>query len=169
MTPLPALLGGNDLVAWRLDEQEFASTWDSGEGSYRAGGRWNSAGVRCVYCSIDPSTAILEMAVHKGFNALNSVPHVLTSAKISNPASVHVVRPEVVPNANWLRPVAVSAGQQRYGDGLLARHQFVVLPSTVSRYSWNLLFVKDDAEDGYELDRQERLALDPRLDPSRGV
>ncbi|TIQ24785.1 MAG: RES domain-containing protein, partial [Mesorhizobium sp.] len=66
MTPLPAALGGSDLVGWCLDQAAFAPTWDSGEGAYRVGGRWNSRGVRAVYCSIDPSTAILEVAVHKG-------------------------------------------------------------------------------------------------------
>ena len=74
MTPLPAQLGGGELVAWRLDKEEFAPTWDNGEGAYRAGGRWNSIGVRAVYCAIDPATAILEVAVHKGFIVLDTVP-----------------------------------------------------------------------------------------------
>ncbi|TIP80207.1 MAG: RES domain-containing protein, partial [Mesorhizobium sp.] len=41
MTPLPAALGGSDLVGWCLDQAAFAPTWDSGEGAYRVGGRWN--------------------------------------------------------------------------------------------------------------------------------
>ncbi|MEA2728512.1 MAG: hypothetical protein QOF70_2987, partial [Acetobacteraceae bacterium] len=60
-------------MAWRLDQQGFAATWDSGEGAYRLGGRWNTKGVRAVYCSVDPATAILEVAVHKGFRALDTV------------------------------------------------------------------------------------------------
>src|ERR1700679_4047133 len=60
MTPLPASLGGGALMAWRLDQAIFATTWDSGEGAYLVGGRWNSRGVRAVYCSIDPAIAILE-------------------------------------------------------------------------------------------------------------
>ena len=56
MTPLPAALGGNELVAWRLDAAIHASTWASGEGAFLHGGRWNSKGVRAVYCSIDPAT-----------------------------------------------------------------------------------------------------------------
>ena len=66
VTPLPPPLGGRELVAWRLDQAAFAAQWDSGEGAYRAGGRWNSRGVRAVYCSIDPATAILEVAVQRG-------------------------------------------------------------------------------------------------------
>jgi RES domain-containing protein len=72
------------LEVWRLDAKRFASRWDSGAGAARAGGRWNPAGYPAVYCSADPSTAILEVAVHKGFNALDTIPHVLTSAIVDD-------------------------------------------------------------------------------------
>jgi RES domain-containing protein len=141
MTPLPVPLGGDTLMAWRLDQAGFAATWDSGEGAYRLGGHWNSRGVRAVYCSIDPAIAILEVAVHKGFTALDTVPHVMTAVLLVAPASVHVVDPASVPNANWLRPGMPSAGQQGWGDALLAAHPFVLIPSVVSIHSWNLIFV----------------------------
>ena len=166
MTPLPALLGGSGLVAWRLDRAELAATWDSGEGAYRSGGRWNSPGVRAVYCSIDPATAILEVAVHKGFKALDTTPHVLTSVAISKPASVHVVVPAAVPNSNWLRPGIPGAGQQDFGDKLLAQHEFIVIPSAVSSNSWNLIFVRTRAAKAYSLGSQEPFALDTRLHPA---
>jgi RES domain-containing protein len=165
MTPLPPPLGGRDLVAWRLDQDKFAPTWDSGEGAYRSGGRWNRTGVRAVYCSIDPATAILEVAVHKGFKALDTVPHMLTSVTISESASVHVVEPASIPNRNWLRPGIPSAGQQAFGDDLLSQHKFVVIPSAVSTYSWNLIFVSSMAAGAYALNFQERFALDTRLHP----
>jgi RES domain-containing protein len=165
MTPLPPPLGGRDLVAWRLDQDKFAPTWDSGEGAYRSGGRWNRTGVRAVYCSIDPATAILEVAVHKGFKALDTVPHMLTSVTISESASVHVVEPASIPNRNWLRPGIPSAGQQAFGDDLLSQHKFVVIPSAVSTYSWNLIFVSSMATGAYALNFQERFALDTRLHP----
>lgn len=165
MTPLPAQLGGGELVAWRLDKEEFAPTWDNGEGAYRAGGRWNSIGVRAVYCAIDPATAILEVAVHKGFKVLDTVPHTLTSFGISKAEDVYVVMPKNVPNPNWLRPGIPSAGQQEFGDQLLARHKFLAIPSAVSSHSWNLIFVKTNADQSYALNAQERFALDPRLHP----
>ena len=84
-------------MVWRLDAAEHAAAWDSGEGAYRAGGRWNSRGVRAVYCSVDPAAAILEIAVHKGFVALDTVPHILTAVTIIEPGSVHVVAPELDP------------------------------------------------------------------------
>lgn len=166
MTPLPALLGGSELVAWRLDQARFASTWDSGEGAFQVGGRWNSRGVRAVYCAIDPATALLEVAVHKGFRALDTAPHVLTSLTILNPASVRVVHPQQIPDANWLRPGLPSAGQQEFGDALLARHHFVAIPSVVSSHSWNLLIAVPAANDAYALRSQEPFALDARLHPS---
>jgi RES domain-containing protein len=116
VTPLPGALGGDALVAWRLDHQRFSETWDSGEGAYLAGGRWNSRGVRAVYCALDPATAILEVAVHKGFRALDTVPHVLTQMTVIDPREAHVVSPDDVPNPNWLRPGIPSAGQRAFGD-----------------------------------------------------
>jgi RES domain-containing protein len=165
VTPLPAALGGTTLVAWRLDEKRFAPTWDSGEGARLHGGRWNSAGRRIVYCSVDPAAAILEVAVHKGFRALDSVLHVLTSAVIANPSSVHVVQPAHVANRNWLRPGFPSAGQQKFGDALLSAHPVLLMPSAVSTHSWNLLFDAESAVRLYSMQSQEDFALDPRLHP----
>src|ERR1700680_3170095 len=99
----PPPLGPADLVAWCLDHAKHCAAWDSGEGAYRAGGRWNSKGVRAVYCSADPATAILEVAVHKGFKALDTVDHVLTAAVITDRSNAYVVDPASVPNPNWLR------------------------------------------------------------------
>lgn len=165
MTPLPASLGGSDLVAWRLDQEVFSGSWDSGEGAYRVGGRWNNQGLRAVYCALDPATAILEVAVHKGFEALDIVPHDLTEITILDPTKVHIVQPDDVPNPNWLRPGIPSAGQQSFGDNLLARHRFVAIPSVVSTYSWNFIFLGGTGEAGYSVKSQERFALDTRLHP----
>jgi RES domain-containing protein len=167
VTPLPAALGGSELVAWRLEQTTFAATWDNGEGAYRAGGRWNSRRLRAVYCSIDPATAILEVAVHKGFKALDTVPHMLTAVTITEPANVHVVDSASVPNPNWLRPGIPGAGQQTFGDALLTRYKFVLIPSAVSNHSWNLIFVGAIAAGAYALRSQERFALDTRLHPPR--
>ncbi|MCP1838250.1 RES domain-containing protein [Bradyrhizobium sp. USDA 4538] len=125
-------MGGGKLIAWRLDPARYASTWDSGEGAFLAGGRWNSIGVRVVYCSLDPATAILEVAVHKGFKTLDTAPHVLTAHHVIDVSDVHIVRPADVPNANWLLPGIPGAGQQAFGDALLAKHR------AVSNHSWNL-------------------------------
>lgn len=163
MTPLPPPLGSHGLYFWRLDQTKFKSVWDSGEGSYRAGGRWNSRGVRAVYAGLDPSTAILEVAVHKSFRTLDTVPHVLTRARIVSMGAIHLVGAIDVPNANWLRPGAVSAGQQAYGDALLKAHSFVFIPSVASTHSWNVMFDASIAKGQYDSVEQEPFALDPRL------
>jgi RES domain-containing protein len=163
MTPLPPPLGQAELVGWRLDQARHGAAWDSGEGAYRFGGRWNSRGVRAVYCSIDPATAILEVAVHVGFRALDAVPHVLTAAAIVDLSRVHVLEPAFIPEPEWLGPRIPGRAQQRFGDALLAAHAFVVIPSVVSRHSWNLVFVASAAAGAYARRSQEPLVLDPRL------
>ena len=166
MTALPAALGGGSaLVVWRLDQKIHAATWDSGEGAFRFGFRWNSKGVRAVYCSLDPATAILEVAVHKGFKALDTTPYVITAARIADFAHVRIVKRDDVPNPNWLRPGVPSAGQQAFGDDLLRRHRFVAIPSAVSIHSWNLIFEPVKAAGFYSLEFQEPFALDTRLHP----
>jgi RES domain-containing protein len=162
VTPLPAPLGGSALVAWRLDQARYAATWDSGEGAYLVGGRWNTRGVRAVYCSIDPATAILELAVHIGFKALDTVPHVLTAIDVE-PVGAFVVPPAAIPNPDWLRPGIPSAEQQEFGDALLGMHRFLVMPSVVSTRSWNLLFLAVTAVGAYAVRSQEQFVLDPRL------
>jgi RES domain-containing protein len=169
VTPLPPPLGSGELVFWRLDQAKFAPTWDTGEGSYRVGGRWSSRGVRCVYAALDPATSILEVAVHTTFKALDTVPHVLTSARIADASRAQVVTPADVPNPNWLRPGAVSAGQQAFGDSLLRAHPFVLIPSVVSAHSWVVVFDPAVAQGLYGSVAQEAFALDTRLHPPTGT
>lgn len=163
MIPLPPPLGTGELRFWRLDAARHAGTWQSGEGSFQVGGRWNSPGVRAVYTSLDPETATLEVAVHKGFRVLDTQPHILTSARIADPAMVHVVMPGDIPNPNWLVPCAPNSNQQSFGDELMARHRFVLIPSAVSSHSWNLIFDATKPGDDFDDVSQERFALDPRL------
>lgn len=163
MTPLPPPLGTGEIRFWRLDQKKHASTWDTGEGAFIVGGRWNSVGTRAVYTSLDPSTAIMEVAVHKGFKALDTSHHVLTSARVINPMDVHVLDVADIPNLNWLVPGSHGRGQRDFGDDLLRQHLFVLIPSTVSRHSWNLIFDGEKVRGMYDQVHQEQFALDPRL------
>jgi RES domain-containing protein len=166
MTPLPGPLApGVALVAWRLDAALYASSWDSGVGAERAGGRWNPKGLKAVYCSFDPATTILESAVHRGFDVLDTQAFFLTSIVISDPATLKVVAPAEVPNPAWLHGGIPSAGQQAWGASLLEAHDFVVLPSVVSKPSWNIVFRPDHAHGKYKLRKQDRLVMDTRLNP----
>jgi RES domain-containing protein len=163
MMPLPWV--ASQAEAWRLDVKEYSARWDRGLGSAQAGGRWNPVGYPVVYCSADPATAILEVAVHKGFRVLDTVAHVLTRARLRETRDVHVVMPEDVPNPAWLRPGSPSAGQQAFGRELLESHPFVLIPSVVCDESWNLLFNPDRAAGRYDVASQRRFPLDTRLNP----
>jgi RES domain-containing protein len=151
---------------WRLDVRSHATSWDSGKGAELAGGRWNPEGTATVYCSTDPSTAILEVAVHKGFAVLDRVPHVLTEAVV-DARDVHVVTAENLPNAHWLSPAPPSHDQQLFGKSLLEAHTFVVLPSAVCPLSWNVIFNPARAAGRYQLREQQPFSLDTRLNPPR--
>lgn len=168
MIPHLSFRPGGTLYAWRIDRARHAAAWDGGEGAFRAGGRWNGRGVRAVYCAFDPATAILEVAVHKGFRILDTEPHVLTALALPDARAIHVVTPDAVPNPHWLVPGIPSAGQQAFGDALLAAHGMVAVPSVVPRHGWNLVFDAERAAGRYRLHGQERFALDPRLHPALG-
>jgi RES domain-containing protein len=165
LTPLPSLAAGANWTVWRLETAKYAHEWHKAEGAFRFGGRWNSAGTRVLYASLDPATTILEAAVHKGFNALDAVPHALLGISIADAGGAHVVRPEDVPNPNWLRPGAVSTNQQAFADALLARHAIVLIPSVVSAHSWNVLIDAVALAGRLTKIVEERFALDPRLTP----
>jgi RES domain-containing protein len=148
-----------------MDTKAHAPTWDSGKGAELAGGRWNPKGFATVYASVDPSTALLEVAVHKGFDTLDRVPHVMSCAEITDPAKVTVLNVSTIPNPNWLRPGVVSHAQQQFGMQLLQTHVFVAVPSAVLPLSWNLIFSPGLAAGKYGLRDQTPFALDTRLNP----
>ena len=76
---------------------------------------------------------------------------------------VHIVEPADVPNPNWLAPCTPNRGQQEFGDALLADHRFVLIPSAVSRHSWNLIFDATKLAVDFNEVIIERFALDRRL------
>ena len=150
----------NALYLWRLERKTHLATWDSGIGAELGGGRWNTKGRAAVYGSLEPSTAILEVAAHKGFTALDTVPHMLLCARILDPSLVYEVIPEELPNPNWLIPGSPGHGQQSHGNDLLEKHPFIIVPSTVSRYSWNIVMNPNSAKGFFELIIEEPFALD---------
>ncbi|MGP9764501.1 RES family NAD+ phosphorylase [Halomonas sp. AOP13-D3-9] len=154
-----------DICLWRLERQRHVATWDSGIGAELGGGRWNSKGCAAVYGSLDPSTAILEVAAHKGFKALDTIPHVLICARVIDPMLAYAVSQDALPNPNWLIPGSPGLGQQTFGDRLLEQHPFIIVPSTVSRHSHNIVMNPVTAKGYYELVIEEPFALDTRLNP----
>lgn len=121
------------------------------------------AGRRVVYTALDPSTSILEVAVHKGFRALDTVPHTLIRINITNPSKVHVLDTSLIANVNWLRPGSLSHKQQQFGAQQLDLHPLLVVPSVVSTNSWNLLIDVNTAAGLFDEASSEVFALDTRL------
>jgi RES domain-containing protein len=107
------------------------------------------------------------VAVHKTFAVLDTVPHILTTARITDPTVIHIVRPNDILNPDWFVPGIAGSGQQAFGDALLQKYPFVLIPSTVSQNSWNIIFDHALAKDSYDGVSQELFALDTRLNPSR--
>lgn len=69
--------------------------------------------MRLVYCSLDAATAILEVAVHKGFAAaLDAVLHISTVLEIVDPGQVHVVYRSDVPDPAWLDRASRAQGSR---------------------------------------------------------
>ena len=165
---MPAALGGptDHFSAWRLDKTKYATTWDQGLGAKSVGGRWSPKGLAVIYASLDPATTILEVAVHAGFPALDTIPHTLIEFEVTDPTKVHVVMPSTVPNPNWLRPGSISAGQQDYGKTLIEAHPFVLVPSVISQSSWNLLVNPSTAAGMFRERRKDAFGLDGRLNPA---
>ena len=99
------------------------------------------------------------------FETLDRVPHTFTRFRVLDPGDVKIVRASSVPNQGWLYPSFISAGQQQFGDEKLSTNPFVLFPSVVSRWSWNLVFRPDLAKGKYSDVLQEDLSLDGRLNP----
>lgn len=53
-----------EIVGWRIVKDKHAKSAFSGEGARIFEGRWNTAGVRVVYCSENLALAALEILVH---------------------------------------------------------------------------------------------------------
>ncbi|SLN15821.1 RES domain protein [Roseovarius gaetbuli] len=168
MTPLPEALGGGGVWAHRLDRAKHAPTWSGGEGAFQAGGRWNPVGTRAVYCALDPSTAILEVAVHKGFRVLDTQPHVMTAFQVADPTRVKVFAPEDFPDLGWLDPGNATPERRAWGAEQLQTHGIIVIPSAVSRQSWNLIFLAPMVPETFQNLSQTPFVLDPRLNAARG-
>ena len=84
---------------YRLLRKPFSKQPFDGEGSFRFGGRWSSAGTRIAYTSEHLSLAILEYFVHIG---ADHPPHdlVVATAEIPDGVSTTRVQMEKLP-ATW--------------------------------------------------------------------
>jgi RES domain-containing protein len=171
LTPLPRCLQKaphnlqetSSLVFWRLEKDRYLDTWDSGEGSFLADGRWHARGNRVLYGALDPATAILEVAVHSGFNALDCVAHSLICARLTKLEMVKVLEPHDFPNPAWLRQGVLNPNQHAFAAQHMQTHAVLVVPSAVSSKSWNAVIKLDGVRAHLQQISVERFSLDTRL------
>ena len=124
------------LQAWRLLKTRYlSSAWD-GEGARRAGGRWNSAGVRVVYTSGSLSLCLVEVLVH--------LPSGILPAYSAIPVEfeerlVTVLQPRQLP-AHW-KDEPAPAETKALGDAWVAARESAILrvPSVVVPDEFNYL------------------------------
>lgn len=116
--------------AYRLCRANYPAY--DGEGARRAGGRWNSKGIRVLYMSENRSLAVLEVLVH--LSALIPDRYVSGSAQIPNDLPTDVVEANSLPE-NW---ATLAPSQQiptrMIGDQWVEQHRTAVLsvPSVIS-------------------------------------
>lgn len=150
-------------TAYRIFKTKYASAWFDGEGSYRFGGRWNTAGTRLLYASATASLALLEMLVHLEDETMAAA---YSSAALSFDAK-HVITVSEFKKLprNWHAAV-VSPKTQAIGDEWARSLESAVLrvPSAVVRDEYNYLFNVDHPDfKSVRLGKPTAFVFDDRL------
>lgn len=116
------------VTLWRVSN--YASL--SGVGGMRTAGRWHSRGHPVIYCSEDPSTALLEILVHMEVDA-EDLPPTFQVLKIVSTQDVSRERPALkILRSDWRNDLAATrhAGDLwlRSGNSLLLQVPSVLVP-----------------------------------------
>jgi len=126
------------VTAFRIVKTSRTATALDGEGARRAGGRWNSPGVRMVYAASSLSLATLEIMVHlEDYQLLRQL---YSTIRLEIPAHlVQTLDPQHLP-AGWDAPAAGEAPRCA-GDAWIksARCAALAVPSAVTPGEWNFL------------------------------
>lgn len=119
------------MVLWRISRHLDLS----GEGGFRAPGRWHHAGQPVVYLAERPAAALLEVCVH---TSANDVPPEFTLLKIVGPdVKPRVIKPDDLPSG-WQSRMEVT---RDLGTAWLRRKESVLLrvPSAIVPETENCL------------------------------
>lgn len=148
---------------YRVLRKAFARTPFDGEGAYRYGGRWSSAGTRLSYTSEHQSLAMLEYFVH--LDADDAPPDlVLATAEIPDDAPKQRVTAKELPS-NW-RHSPAPAELARIGDRFVeeAARCVLIVPSALAPHENNWLLNPQHAYFGTGVGFEvEPLNYDPRM------
>lgn len=151
------------MKAFRLVKARHADSPLDGEGAMRAGGRWNSRGVRMVYGSGSLALATLELLVHLDPAA---IPEDLVAIALEVPDSLAIQhwRPGDLP-PDWRKAEALPELQAR-GDGWIraGTSGVLVVPSVVVPTESNILLNPSHPDIArIRVTGRTPFSLDPRL------
>jgi RES domain-containing protein len=131
------------VILWRVSNY---ATLD-GVGGLLVSGRWHTKGRPVVYCTLNPSTVLLETLVHLEIDSEDR-PERFQVLRIEGPETLSQERIEtaILP-AGWANDIAVT---QSTGDRWLAEERSLLLavPSTLVPETWNMLVNPRHAEAG---------------------
>ena len=148
---------------YRVLRKAFAQTPFDGEGAYRYGGRWSSAGTRLVYTSEYQSLAMLEYFVHLDADDAPT-DLVLVTAEIPDELPREQVAASELPS-QWRRSPA-PAELARFGDEFVQKAErcIFVVPSALAPHENNyLLNPRHPSFRRIEVAAPEPLNYDPRM------
>ncbi len=152
---------------YRVLRKAYARAPFDGEGAYRYGGRWSSAGVRLSYTSEHQSLAMLEYFVHLDKDD-SPDDLVLAVAEIPNEVTREHVAISALPS-NW-RDEAAPPELAHFGDDFVQRGLTcaLILPSILAPGEHNWLI--NPAHRDYSMIRTQKpepLSYDSRMFPAR--
>jgi RES domain-containing protein len=131
------------ITSWRIVKAKYAASAFDGEGSRRAGGRWNPRGLPIIYTAESAALAALELLVHLG--RTRSLPEYVIFSCTFPESIVEVVRFEDLPSDWRSHPAPVALRQIGNGWAKDRRSAVLKVPSAVI-----------DAESNYLLNPEHR-------------
>jgi RES domain-containing protein len=120
------------VILWRVSNY---ATLD-GMGGLFVSGRWHTKGRPVVYCTLHPSTALLETLVHLEIDSEDR-PERFQVLKIEGPDTLSQERIDALPS-DWADDLGVT---QSLGDRWLSEERSLLLavPSVLVPETWNVL------------------------------
>lgn len=148
---------------YRVLRKAYAQSPLDGEGAYRYGGRWSSAGTRLVYASEHQSLAMLEYFVHLDSD-IAPADVVLVTAEVPDGLSSERVAADALPS-HW-RSSPGPAELARIGDEFVEKGDrcILIVPSALAPDENNWLLNPQHASfRKVVVSRIEPLSYDPRM------
>jgi RES domain-containing protein len=155
------------MISWRLSKERSATTAFSGTGAAEFPGRWNSAGMRVVYCADSLSLAALEALVHVEDKTILSHARVAAFEVMVPDDLVHV--PDALP-AGW-NQTPVRRSVREFGDRFLAGRNAPVMRVSSAVIPNGMIYLINPLHPDFPritIGKPIRFRFDQRLTPKPG-